>query len=118
GSLVSNAVLNDRRSLPPDTRTELVKAGAVGDIALRFFDATGRPVRSSLDGRLLGISVEQLRRTPRVVAVAGGPAKVEAISAALRARLVDVLITDSLTARSLLDSEPIARAPARRRVAA
>ena len=84
GSLSSNPVLNDGHSLPPGLLAELVAAGAIGDVALRFFDGEGAPVRSSLDDRLLGISNEQLQRVRRVVAVAGGPEKVNAIFAALR----------------------------------
>lgn len=102
GSLTSNAVLNDAKSLPSGTHAELVAAGAVGDIALRFFDAKGKPVSTSLDERVLGITVDQLHRTPRVVAIAGGSEKVEAIRAALRAKLVNVLVTDTETAEALV----------------
>ena len=101
GSIATNPVLNDGHSLPAAMHAELVAAGAVGDIALRFFDANGQPVRSTLDDRLLGISAEQLHKVPRVVAVAGGKDKIEAIHAALRAKLVDVLITDQDTAEEL-----------------
>lgn len=102
GSLASNTVLNDGMSLPRGAYAELVAAGAVGDIALRFFDANGAGATSTLEDRVLGIRVEQLRRTPRVVGVAGGPSKVEAILAALRADLLDVLITDVETAEALI----------------
>jgi DNA-binding transcriptional regulator LsrR (DeoR family) len=102
GALATNSVLNDGHSFPAGTVAELGAAGAVGDIALRFFDAAGAPVRSSLDDRILGISPEQLRRVPRVVAVAGGADKHAAIAAALRTRIVDVLITDQVTAEALL----------------
>ena len=101
GSLASNPVLNDGHSLPAGVPAELAAAGAVGDIALRFFDARGRPVRSSLDDRILGITLDQLRRTPEVVAVAGGVDKVDAIHAALRTGIVRALITDRLTAETL-----------------
>jgi DNA-binding transcriptional regulator LsrR (DeoR family) len=101
GSIATNPVLNDGRSLPAGMHAELVAAGAVGDIALRFFDAEGAPVRSTLDDRILGISAEQLHKVPRVVAVAGGPDKTDAILAALRGKLVDVLITDHDTAEEL-----------------
>jgi DNA-binding transcriptional regulator LsrR (DeoR family) len=101
GSLATNPVLNDEHSLPRGTRAELLEAGAVGDIALRFFDARGVPVRTSLDERILGITTEQLRKVPRVVAVAGGPEKADAIFAALGAGIVNVLITDQTTAEAL-----------------
>ena len=101
GAIGTNPVLNDGHSLPAGTHDELVSAGAVGDIALRFFDAAGKPVRSSLDDRILGITAEQLHKVPRVVAVAGGVDKVDAIRAALHSKMVDVLITDQNTAEAL-----------------
>jgi len=101
GSMDTNSVLNDGHSFPAGTIESLTQAGAVGDIALRFYDAQGKPVRSSLDERILGITTEQLRQAPRVVAVAGGPGKVDAIHAALKADIVNVLITDQDTAEEL-----------------
>jgi DNA-binding transcriptional regulator LsrR (DeoR family) len=102
GSLRSNPVLTDGQSLPPGLYAELEAAGAIGDIALRFFVAAGRLVRTSVDDLILGISAEQLRDVKRVVAVAGGREKEEAIAAALKTGTVDVLITDQITAEALL----------------
>ena len=112
GSLASNPLLTDGRTLPPAIYRELVAARAIGDIALRFFDASGSFVRTSLDDRLLGVTAEQLRNAKRVVAVAGGPEKVDAICAALGSGIIDVLVTDQITAEALATRcEP----PARRR---
>ena len=101
GSLASNSVLNDGHTLSRQARKELQARRAVGDIALRFFDERGAPVLTGLDDRMLGITTEQLRKVERVVAVAGGTAKFDAIAAALRANIVDVLITDRVTAEAL-----------------
>lgn len=102
GALSTNALLADGRSVPARTLSELRAGGAVGDVALRFFDAAGEPVRTSLDDRLLGITRAQLQQIPHVVAVAGGAAKADAIHAALLSGTVDVLITDHLTAERVL----------------
>ena len=102
GSLTSNEVLNDGHSFSKQARKELRTGHAVCDIALRFFDARGRPVRTALDDRILGITTDQLRKVRRVVAVAGGSDKVEAIAAGLKTGLVHVLITDRPTAEALL----------------
>lgn len=80
----------------------LLKKGVVGDIALRFFDAQGQPVQSEIDKRVIGITIEQLRLTRRVVGIAGGPDKFEAIRGALHGKLINVLITDSINAEKLL----------------
>jgi DNA-binding transcriptional regulator LsrR (DeoR family) len=81
----------------------LLEKGAVGDIALRFFDEQGRAIEAGIDDRIIGITLEQLKRTPRVVGVSGGPEKVAALGGALRGGFINVLITDSLTAERLLD---------------
>ena len=88
----------------PEKQHEALRAkGAVGDICLRFFDEHGAFVSSPLHDRVLGISEEQLRRTPRVVAVAGGMGKFVAIRAACRGHLVHALVTDLAVARKLVE---------------
>lgn len=86
-----------------DELTSLRELGAVGDICLRFIDRTGVPVDSPFAERVIGMSLEQLRRTPRTVAVAGGKRKSAAIKAAVLGGWVHVLITDYRTARSMLE---------------
>jgi DNA-binding transcriptional regulator LsrR (DeoR family) len=82
--------------------SELARLGAVGDICLHFFDEDGRALHSSLDERVIAISLEELRGVRRVVAVAGGERKVAALVGALRASLVDVLVTDRFTAEKIV----------------
>ncbi len=81
---------------------QLVALGAIGDIALRFFDARGDPLPSELDERVIGITLDELRCIDRVVGVAGGPGKLAAVRGALLGSYIDVLITDQHTARLLL----------------
>lgn len=85
-------------------RREIQRLGAVGDICLRFYDSNGRLVRSSQNSRVIGMELETLMHVERVVGVAGGPAKVLAILGALRGRLINVLITDRVTAERVLAS--------------
>lgn len=80
---------------------ELKKQGAVGDINLRYYDARGYPVASELDKRVIGLTLDDIRKIERVVGVAGGSAKYEAIKAALQRSIVDVLVTDHDTAQRL-----------------
>jgi DNA-binding transcriptional regulator LsrR (DeoR family) len=80
-------------------------AGGVGDIGLRYLRADGRPVETPLHDRVIGIELEQLKRVPRAIGVAGGTNKVAAIRAALLGGWVNCLITDRLTAERLLEPE-------------
>lgn len=90
---------------------------AVGDICLRFFDASGKPVSTPLDERVISIDLQQLRRANRVVGIAGGPRKTAAIKGALRGGLVNVLITDRGTAERLLQPVMSDNRPVKARVA-
>ena len=83
----------------------LEKLGAVGDINLRFFNNYGRTIASSLDERVIGLTLDEIRQIAQVVGVAGGAAKVHAIHGALAGKVVDVLVTDHVTARQLLDTD-------------
>jgi len=80
----------------------LAAKGAVGDICLRFFNQAGQPVITELNDRVISMELAQLRTIPRVVAVAGGRRKINAIRGALAGKLVSVLITDLRTAEQLL----------------
>lgn len=107
GSMEPSRLLSSSGNIfSPEERAELSRAGAVGDICFRFFDADGQPVKSSLMQRVIGIELGSLRRVKRVVGVAGGRRKTQAILAALRGRWIDILITDQRTAASLLNEMP------------
>jgi DNA-binding transcriptional regulator LsrR (DeoR family) len=80
----------------------LRQSGAVGDVCLRFFAADGRPTVTDLDERIIAIGRDQLHRIRRVVGIAGGQRKREAVRAALLGGWVNVIITDRLTAEYLL----------------
>ena len=88
----------------------LAERGAVGDVCLRFFDAAGRPVVTELNDRVISMELDQMHAVRRVVGVAGGRRKVQAIGGALMGGLVNVVITDLQCAERLL-AEP-APAPA------
>lgn len=77
--------------------------GAVGSICACFFDENGRECVQPLGDRIVGISLDDLKRIPTRVLVAGGEAKEKAILAAIRGGLGTVLITDKITARHLVE---------------
>ncbi|WP_182562193.1 sugar-binding transcriptional regulator [Rhizobium leguminosarum] len=83
--------------------SDLAEAGAVGDISLRFFDKNGKPVKTPLDDRVIGFPLEDLERVDRVIALAGGSKKTDAIAGALRVGVIDMLVTDKFTAQRLIN---------------
>lgn len=84
---------------------ELLDFGAVGDVLGYFLSQNGELVPASIHQRLLGISLDDLRRIPLKMLVAGGQDKWQAVRTALRMGLADVLITDELTARWLCQAK-------------
>lgn len=77
--------------------------GAVGDIALRYFDASGDPTPfREFNERVAGIPLDTLKKIPRRVGVAGGRRKKDAVLGAVRGRFINVLITDIDCAENLL----------------
>jgi DNA-binding transcriptional regulator LsrR (DeoR family) len=54
----------------------------------------------------VGLDPRALAAIPKRIGVAGGPEKTAAIGAALKGRLVDVLVTDEDTAASLVAGTP------------
>jgi DNA-binding transcriptional regulator LsrR (DeoR family) len=87
------------------TRTELAalrRAGVMGDVCGHLFTVAGELVDDEFTRRVISISVAGLQRIPRVMGVAVGEAKVAAILGAVRSRLINVLVTDDMTATAML----------------
>ena len=80
----------------------LRRGGAVGDVLGNYVDAQGQLIASVDSGRLIGLSIHDLRRIETVVAVVSEPEKPKAILGVLRAGVVDVLIVDEGNARAIL----------------
>ncbi len=102
GILSPESVLLQRGELLSKSDQQLLQqAGAVGDVILRFLDAEGNPLKLEINKRIVGLTLEELKKIPRVVGIAGGQAKIHILRAALKAEILDVLITDHVTAGEL-----------------
>jgi DNA-binding transcriptional regulator LsrR (DeoR family) len=82
---------------------EVTAHGVAAEIGTTLLDKDGNAL-PVLEGRMVGVSLEQLRRIPTKLVIAGGAAKQVAVLAALRAGLVDILVTDADTARFALEN--------------
>ncbi|SKA17778.1 sugar-binding transcriptional regulator [Consotaella salsifontis] len=110
GSLEPSYMLhNSGNSFAADELSDLARRGAVGDLCLRFFDASGRAVDSPFDERVIGITLDELKKVPRVIGVAGGAKKTTSIHGALLGGWIDTLITDKFTAERVLKLSAAAR---------
>jgi deoxyribonucleoside regulator len=82
--------------------SQLLAAGAVGDICGRFFDRAGNVCLPEVDERTIAIDLESLKPKPVSCAVAGMAYKADAILAMLKGGFCNVLITDEETAGIIL----------------
>lgn len=87
----------------PDEVEPLRRKGAVGDVLCRFYDRDGRVLDLPFHERVIGVRLEALTRSSKVVAVAGGAGKLEGIRAALLGKFASILITDETTAQALVE---------------
>lgn len=86
-------------SIEVEEINQLRKAGAIGEICLRYYNARGEFLNDGIMERVIGISIEHLRKAGKVVAVGGGESKKEAILGVLKSGILNVLITDESVAR-------------------
>lgn len=87
-----------------ESETAALKAkGAVGDILSRYIDADGRIVDPAVDARTIGLDLRHCCERELSIGVGAGPAKHAVSLACLRARYLNVLVTDEETALFLLE---------------
>lgn len=78
--------------------------GVIGDIAgYDFFNAQGQHVDTVMNDRVIGLSIDELRKIPCVIAIASENTKALAILGALRTGAIDIIATSALNIRTLLN---------------
>ena len=80
----------------------LISKGAVGDVCVHPFDASGDILETPLTDCMIGVGVDQLRRTPCRIALASGIEKANAVVGALRTGLITHLVADTQLAAAVL----------------
>ena len=102
GSFGHDSVLVMADYFEPKEVDALLARGAVGDICSRILRQDGHICSSELDARTIGIELDELKKKPYSIAVAGGKGKLNAIRAALKGKWFNTLITDEWVANKLL----------------
>ena len=80
----------------------LEKKGAVGHIGGHFYDQDGNEVKTPFVGKMIGLGIQDIKKTKNVVCVAGLEMKAEAILGAIRGGYIKTLITDESAAKKIL----------------
>lgn len=88
---------------PHEINDASLNQGVIGDIAgYDFFNARGEHVNTVMDNRVIGLSVEELRQIPCVIAIASENTKAMAIMGALRTGAIDIIATSARNIRTIL----------------
>ncbi|MFK7856379.1 MAG: sugar-binding transcriptional regulator [Granulosicoccus sp.] len=77
--------------------------GAVGVLCGSFIDKDGEHIHGSMDERMIGVDLNQIKALSSGILVAGGSSKWDAIHATLKGGYVSHLITDDVTASWLIN---------------
>ena len=84
---------------------DYVARGAVGVVCGRFIDCHGEPVPGALDGRMMGVALDELRNPPRGILVCPSAERSAASAAALRGGYATHIVTNLASAEALLDAD-------------
>jgi DNA-binding transcriptional regulator LsrR (DeoR family) len=107
-ALVSVGVLNEENMLLTagylsKADYEVLKSkNCVGDVVMRFINIEGQLVDLEFNKRVMSIPLEDFKRIKTRIGVAYGAQKVKPIIGALKGKFINVLITDTETAKALL----------------
>ncbi|GAB3618588.1 sugar-binding domain-containing protein [Okibacterium endophyticum] len=93
-------------SVHPEHRDALVARGVVAEIASTLVAADGSEIAPDFAERCISVTSEQLRRIPRVIAVAAGARKALAVASVARAGLISGIVTDRALAEQILGRGP------------
>jgi erythritol transport system ATP-binding protein len=104
GGVDPSASLVTGGMIEPAEIDELGRLGAKGEVLGHFFTTAGKSVETNFTRRVVTLPLDGLRGK-RIVAIAGGASKRDAIRAVLASGLVRELITDERTARAIIDAD-------------
>lgn len=99
------SILTTPEFLDPKEVGALQKQGAVGDLALRFFDKHGKECETDLKDRTISMDFDRFKKIKTKIAIASDASKAHTLLYALRSRLIDVLIIDNQLGEAVIKLE-------------
>lgn len=102
GDLLRTATIRSVEMMDEATIDGLVERGAQAVIIGQMIDREGLAISDPVFDRMVGITLEELKRVPYRLCVAGGRTKLEAIAATLRGGYATHLVIDNETAEALM----------------
>lgn len=95
-------------SLPPQELKKIsFQEQGVGEILAQVYDQQGHPCAAEYAERVIGITLDELRRIPLTIGIAALSHKAAPLAGALRAHLLKAVVMDEGTARAVLELLPL-----------
>lgn len=89
-----------------DKKNDVSGNKSVGEIVGRYFDIDGNVTYGNPgEDRIIGLTLDDIRKVPVSIGAAGGVDKCEAIIGALRGKYINCLVTDQDTAEAIISME-------------
>jgi DNA-binding transcriptional regulator LsrR (DeoR family) len=88
--------------IDPTRLARLIGQGVVGDVLVYTYDKNGNVIPSGLEDRTIAVPLDDYLNTPYRIGVASGSNKVRAIYGALKGGFINALVTDNMTALSVV----------------
>lgn len=103
GNLDSEGTLMKYSYIESDIYEKLYECKAIGDVCLRMFNESGEMIVTYLDDLIMGISTEDYQNIPYRIGIAYGENKAKQIRAAIKGKIINILITDDITVKKILE---------------
>lgn len=107
GNLERPSVLYEMGIFSEEEYLNLRQQGAVGDCCSHMLDKNGNVLDPAIDERVVGASLDTIRKIPNKLLIACGKEKAEIARAVLKGGLADVLYIDVPTAEEIIKMNPM-----------
>ena len=104
-TISQNSAIINAEIIPVEEFDRMQEKGGTGEILSHVVNENGELIEDDFEGRLISLSLDDLKKIPIRVGVAYGMEKKDAILSVLKGRLINVLITDDEVAEYLAKVE-------------
>lgn len=101
GTVDQNSAIINAKLIPVEEFERMQEKGGTGEILSHVVNKDGELIEDDFEGRLISLSLEDLKKIPIRVGVAYGMEKKDAILSVLKGQLINVLITNDNVAEYL-----------------
>jgi DNA-binding transcriptional regulator LsrR (DeoR family) len=84
-------------------RKTIIRDGAVAELLAHLTDVEGRPNTYALNGRIVGLTLDEFHQIPLSIGIAAGPDKAVPVRSVLRGNHIKVLVSDEATTNLVLE---------------